>query len=107
VVYGIELKDVLTHEDVAVGSYRFAVSRLIPQMTQVVLQTHKKDLMCETPDFAKRRFLYRLSRSDYERLGKGLCEARPGHPAIVNAPAIYAESWSLQEAGVQYSHSLD
>jgi len=66
-VYGMELKDVLTHEDVAVGSYRFAVSRLIPQMTQVALQTHKKDLMRETPDFAKRKFLYRISRSDYER----------------------------------------
>jgi hypothetical protein len=67
VIYGMELKDVLTHEDVAVGSYRFAVSRLIPQMTQVALQTHKKDLMRERPDFAKRKFLYRLSRSDYER----------------------------------------
>jgi hypothetical protein len=67
VVYGVELKDVLTHEDLAVGSYRFAVSRLIPQMTQVALQTHKKDLMSETPNFAKQKFLYRLSRSDYER----------------------------------------
>ena len=38
VVYGVELKDVLTHEDLAVGSYRFAVSRLIPQMTRVALQ---------------------------------------------------------------------
>ena len=61
------MKDVLTHEDLAVGSYRFAVSRLIPQMTQVALQTHKKDLMRETPNFAKRKFLYRLSRSDYEK----------------------------------------
>jgi hypothetical protein len=67
VVYGVELKDVLTHEDLAVGSYRFAVSRLIPRMTQVALQTHKKDLMRETPNFAKRKFLYRLSRSDYEK----------------------------------------
>src|SRR3984957_21345766 len=67
VVYGLELKDVLTHEDLAVGSYRFAISRLIPHMTQVALQTHKKDLMRETPNFAKRKFLYRLSRSDYEK----------------------------------------
>jgi len=67
VVYGVELKDVLTHENLAVGSYRFAVSRMIPEMTQVALQTHKKDLMRETPDFSKRKFLYRLSRSDYER----------------------------------------
>jgi hypothetical protein len=67
VVYGVELKDVLTHEDLAVGSYRFAVSQLIPQMTRVALQTHKKDLMRETSNFSKQKFLYRLSRSDYER----------------------------------------
>jgi hypothetical protein len=67
IVYGVELKDVLTHEDLAIGSYRFAVSRMIPQMTQIALRTHKKDLMKETPDFAKKKFLYRLSRSDYEK----------------------------------------
>jgi hypothetical protein len=67
VVYGVELKDVLTHEDLAVGSYRFAISRLIPQMTRVALQTHKKELMRETPNFAKQKFLYRLSRSGYEK----------------------------------------
>jgi hypothetical protein len=67
VVYGLELKDVLTHEDLAVGSYRFAVSRLIPHMTQVALQAHKKEFVRETPDFAKRKFLYRLSRSEYEK----------------------------------------
>ena len=67
VVYGMQLKDVLTHEDLAVGSYRFAVSRMIPEMTQVALQTHKKELMREAPNFSKRKFLYRLSRSDYEK----------------------------------------
>jgi len=66
-VYGVELKDVLTHEDLAVGSYRFAVSRMIPHMTDVALQTHKKELLRETPNFAKKKFLYRLSRSDYEK----------------------------------------
>jgi hypothetical protein len=67
VVYGVELKDVLTHEDLAISSYRFAVSRMIPEMTKVALRTHKKDLMRETPNFAKQKFLYRLSRSDYEK----------------------------------------
>src|ERR1700737_3261794 len=67
IVYGVELKDALTHEDLAVGSYRFAISRMIPQMTQIALRTHKKDMMRETPDFAKKKFLYRLSRSDYEK----------------------------------------
>jgi Zinc dependent phospholipase C len=67
VVYGVELKDVLAHEDLAIGSYRYSISHMIPEMTQVALQTHKKDMMREQPDFAKRKFLYRLSRSDYER----------------------------------------
>jgi len=77
VVYGLPLKDVLTQEDLAVGSYRFAIARLIPEMTQVALQAHKKDLMRETPSFAKRKFLFHLSRSDYERYwGKGY--TKPG-----------------------------
>ena len=67
VVYGLQLKDVLTHEDLAIGSYRYSVSRLIPQMTQVALQMRRKDLMRETPNFSRTKFLYRLSRSDYER----------------------------------------
>ena len=67
VVYGVDLRDVLSHEDLAIGSYRYAVSRLIPEMTRVALRTHKKDMMREEPSFSKRKFLYRLSRSDYEK----------------------------------------
>src|ERR1700736_5499478 len=67
VVYGVELKDVLTHEDLAVGSYRYSVSRMIPELTQVALQTHKKDMQQEESNFNKRKFLYRLSRADYQR----------------------------------------
>ena len=67
IVYGVELKDVLTHEDLAIGSYRFAVSRMIPEMTKIALRTHEKDMVKEMPSFAKKKFLYRLSRSDYER----------------------------------------
>ena len=57
----------LSHQSLAIGSYRYSVSRLIPPMTQVALQTHKKDMMKETPNLAKKKFLYRLSRSGYEK----------------------------------------
>ena len=67
IVYGVELKDVLTHEDLAVGSYRLGVSRMIPQMTQVALRLHEKDMVKEYPDFNKKKFLYRLSMSEYEK----------------------------------------
>jgi len=77
VVYGLPLKDVLKREDLAVGSYRFAIGRLIPEMTHVALQAHKRDLMRETPSFAKRQFLFHLSRSDYERYW-GKSYTKPG-----------------------------
>jgi hypothetical protein len=66
-VYGVEVKDVLHQEALEIGLYRFAVSKMIPEMTQVALQTHKKTLMRETPSLSKEKFLYRLSRSDYEK----------------------------------------
>lgn len=67
VVYGVELKDVLTHEDLAIGSFRYSVSTMIPRMTQVALRTHRKQLTSEVPNFQKQRFIYRLSRADYEK----------------------------------------
>ncbi len=67
VVYGVELKEVLAHQALAIGSYRFAVGQLIPEMTKVALKTHKKELMRETPNFSRRKFLYRLSRTDYQK----------------------------------------
>lgn len=67
VVYGVQLKDVLPHEDLAIGSFRYSVSSLIPHMTQVALRTHRKELASEVPNFQKKAFLYRLSRADYEK----------------------------------------
>ncbi len=98
----MQLKDVLTHEDLAVGSYRFAVSRMIPEMTQVALQTHKKELVRETPNFTKRKFLYRLSRSDYEKSwGKDYKKPGDGHAHLIDPLAIHAEGRSFQRLGLQ------
>jgi len=73
------LKDVLPREDLAIGSYRYSVSQLIPEMTQVALQTHKKELVRETPNFEKQKFVYRLSRSEYEKeWGKEYVKPGPG-----------------------------
>jgi hypothetical protein len=67
IVYGLELKDVLPREDLAIGTYRFSVATIVPQMTKVALATHKKQLMRDYPDFQKQKFLYRLSRAEYEK----------------------------------------
>jgi uncharacterized protein (DUF2461 family) len=48
-------------------------------MTQVALRTHKKDMMREDRTFSKQKFLYRLSRSDYEKnWGKEYSKPGPG-----------------------------
>jgi hypothetical protein len=84
VVYVLPLKEVVPHEDLAIGSYRFSISRIIPEMTQVALQTHKKEIVREHPDFAKGQFLYHLKRSDYEREW-GRDYTKPGFGARVLA----------------------
>ncbi len=100
IIYGVKLKEVLTHGDLAVGSYRFAVSRLIPETTQVALRTHKKYIMRETPGFAKRKFLYRLSRSEYEKeWGKGLPKAETLYAHASNRLAIHSEDRAIQGHG--------
>ncbi|HMD10281.1 MAG TPA: zinc dependent phospholipase C family protein [Candidatus Acidoferrum sp.] len=66
-VYGLQLNAVLPHADLTISSYRYSVSKLIPELTQVALQTHKKDMQREEPNFNKRKFLYRVSRADYQR----------------------------------------
>jgi hypothetical protein len=77
VIYGMDLKQVLPHQDLAIGSYRWAIGRLIPRMTTVALQLHSKQLASESPNFDKRKFLYRLSRADYEK-SWGTTYQRPG-----------------------------
>jgi hypothetical protein len=84
VVYGVELKDVLPRESLSISSYRYTVSQLIPEMTQVALRTHKKDMMREEPTFSKQKFLYRLSRADYEK-NWGKDYTKPGFGARVLA----------------------
>jgi hypothetical protein len=87
IVYGLELKDVLPNDDLAISSYRFSVSTLIPRMTKVALQSHKKDLMQETGNFDEQKFLYRLSRADYEKeWGKGY--RKPGFGTVLLATIL-------------------
>ena len=66
-VYGIKFDDVVDDEDVAIGSFRHAVSKVIPEMTRVALLTRRKEIVADTPDAAEKKYLYYLSRTDYER----------------------------------------
>jgi len=75
--YGLKLQDVLGDEDLSIGSFRRAVSQFIPAMTKAALLNRRADIVRETPNFDQKKFLYRISRTNYEKeWGKGY--QRPG-----------------------------
>lgn len=66
-IYGLPLRDVLVHEGRAIGSYRWAVGQFIPKLTQAALTSRRAELTAEEPNFDQQKFLYHLSRAEYER----------------------------------------
>ncbi len=75
--YGVPLTSIMKHEDLAIGSYRRAVSGLIPKMTKVALVNYKDQIEKENPGFNHSKFVYRLSRTEYEK-DYGKQYAHPG-----------------------------
>ena len=77
--YGLELKTVLVDEEKALNSYRRDVSKLIPKATRIAWHLKKDEIKDDIPDATKKRFLYNLSRSNYEReWGKNYKKPSPG-----------------------------
>ncbi len=77
--YGIEMKDVFSSVDLSIGTFRRSISSVIPEMTRVALLVKKDELVKEDPTLAKKKFLYNLKRTDYEReWGKGYQEPGVG-----------------------------
>jgi hypothetical protein len=77
--YGLELKEVLVSEEKALSSYRHDVSKLIPKATRIAWSLKKNEIKDDTPDATRKRFLYNLSRSNYEReWGKDYRKPSPG-----------------------------
>jgi hypothetical protein len=65
--YGLELKDVFGNLDLAMGSFRYSVGSIIPGMTRVAWQLKGDQVTKEIPGITKKKFLYNLSRSSYEK----------------------------------------
>ncbi len=65
--YGLPLEAVMPHADLAIGTFRRSISRVIPEMTRAALSAYHPELVREIPDFNERQFLYNLSRAQYDR----------------------------------------
>jgi len=64
--YSLDLKSIFTDYDLTIGTYRRGVSEVIPEMTRVAWQLKKDDIQKDIPGVTRRKFLYHLSRADYE-----------------------------------------
>lgn len=65
--YGVELDDLLLNVDLAIGTYRRAVSTTIPELTRIAWREKRDEIEKAMPGVTEQQFLYVLSRRDYER----------------------------------------
>jgi len=65
--YGLDLKVVLSDEEKVLGSYRYDVSRLLPEATRVAWSLKKSDILKDEPGVTRKKFLYNLSRASYQK----------------------------------------
>jgi hypothetical protein len=85
--YGLELKDVFGSVDLALGSYRWIVSSLIPKMTKIAWDVKKDEIAKSQPGATRKDFLYSLSRTDYEKAW-GTQYRKPGVASRILAGVI-------------------
>ena len=77
--YGLSFNRVFKHPHLAIGSYRFSISRMLPEVTRAAVLNRRAQMIAERPDFAEKQFLFTISEteyrkqfgSDYEKAGLG------------------------------------
>lgn len=85
--YGLKLKDLFRTLDLALGTYRFSVSTLLPNLTKTAWSLKKKEILKERPTASRRQFLYNIKRASYEKEW-GPNRERPGIRARIFASVV-------------------
>ena len=75
--YGMRIEQIFLSIDLAIGSYRRAVGTFLPALTKVAWQIKGQDIRRDAPGTTRKKFLYNLSRSSYEKRW-GTTYRRPG-----------------------------
>ena len=61
------MKDIFGNLTLALGSYRYSIGSIVPGMTRVAWNLKRTELQKEIPGITRKKFLYNLSRSSYEK----------------------------------------
>jgi zinc dependent phospholipase C len=65
--YGIGFNELFGDADMAIGTFRYAVSQLIPEMTRVAWKHNRDDIRKLAPAVQPNAFIYAFTRRDYEQ----------------------------------------
>ncbi len=75
--YSLSLKDLFRDVDLALGTYRYTVAHLIPEMTKTAWSSKKADIQKLQVGMTRRKYVYRMSRANYQKEWDAKYE-RPG-----------------------------
>jgi hypothetical protein len=65
--YGLSFNRVFKHPHLAIGSYRFSISRMLPEVTRAAVLNRRNQIIAERPDFSERQFLFTISETEYQK----------------------------------------
>jgi hypothetical protein len=65
--YSLDLSSVFLRVDLAIGSYRHAVSTVIPRTTKVAWHLKRRQIQHSDPSETKTKFVYNISNSGYRK----------------------------------------
>ena len=65
--YGLDMGDLFFDRSLAVGTFRYAVGKAIPQMTKVAWKKKRKEIEQVAPGITQAAFVFNLSRREYEQ----------------------------------------
>ncbi|HWE50677.1 MAG TPA: zinc dependent phospholipase C family protein [Bryobacteraceae bacterium] len=65
--YGLKLKDIFSSLDLALGTYRFTVSTMIPNVTQAAWKLKRKEILEQEPQADRRQFVYNITKVNYTK----------------------------------------
>jgi hypothetical protein len=82
--YSLDMSSVFVRVDLTIGSYRHAVSTVIPRMTKVAWHLKRDEIQNSHPSETKTEFIYHISNSGYRREWGHVYE-KPGFGARLKA----------------------
>ncbi len=65
--YGLTLKDLFATLDLALGTYRFSVRSLLPNVTKAAWAIKEKEIASGPAPLSRRQFLYNMRRASYDK----------------------------------------